>query len=813
MSPSPRSYLWPTVSAIVGVYLFLVALPSSWKSWAPTFLNPGLHLGLDLQGGTQLDFRISEAEMEKQIERLNSEIEELKKVDGSEEDIADKRAQISNIQSLRGGIVEAIRTVLERRVNSLGVSEAIITPSFYGSEKHLLVECPGVIDIQRCIATVGKTILLEFKEQAEGQDDEHIRTMRELAAKAEMRITGSGESLQTVGEDLKSNLGVYYTEDAFYEDDLPTGAESLWDKKPGDPLLVSEVELPPVMQGDALIPHRGIFFAEVTGEKREVDRPIQVPEDAMTYLSESHPALTLVKHDNVAFSALDAGYAGALAELQARALIKGTKANGEKTILYVRTRNEPREEMAASHILISYKGAVRAEADVVRTKEEARTVIEEIQGQLENNANFERLARERSDGPSAQAGGGLGAFTRGTNAPAFDQAAFALKNVGDLSDIVETEFGYHIIRLDSAPKSVPGSLSFFELVMGGENPDATQTELLEKLEKREVTKKEEQIPLRSILFSFLPTGWKDTPLDGKHFRRASVTSDPTTGIPVVQIVFDAEGGRIFQELTKKNIGKPIAIFVGGELISAPTVQAEIAGGTAVITGSRNFDEANTLAQDLNTGAIPAPIHLVGQTTVEATLGKAALDQSLKTALLGFLLVAGYMIWYYRVLGVIATIALAIYSLVFAALLKLPLLFFTDQYIVLTLAGIAGVILSIGMAVDANVLIYERMKEELAKGKLLKTAAEIGFRRAWPSIRDSNSSTLLTASILFLVGSSIVRGFAVTLSMGVLLSMFTAIVVTRWIITFLYASPLANNPAAFGLNAPSSIPQEAASQGK
>ncbi|MDP7477064.1 MAG: protein translocase subunit SecD [Candidatus Peribacteraceae bacterium] len=292
---------------------------------------------------------------------------------------------------------------------------------------------------------------------------------------------------------------------------------------------------------------------------------------------------------------------------------------------------------------------------------------------------------------------------------------------------------------------------------------------------------EEAITVRAIFFSLLPTGWKDTLLDGKHFRSATVTIDSTTNIPIVQIVFDDEGAKLFQELTKQNIDKRLAIFVGGQLVSAPTVQQEIVGGIAVITGSSNFDEANTLAQDLNTGAIPAPIYLAGQRTVEATLGAEALRTSLKAALLGVLILMGYMLLTYRFLGLLADIALSVYALLFFAMLKLPLFLFTSNYIVLTLAGMAGIILSLGMAVDANVLIFERMKEELRKGKMLKTAAETGFTRAWPSIRDGNVSTLITCSILFAVGTSIVKGFAVTLGMGVLISMFSAIVITRWLI--------------------------------
>ena len=434
---------------------------------------------------------------------------------------------------------------------------------------------------------------------------------------------------------------------------------------------------------------------------------------------------------------------------------------------------------------------------MLRTVEDAKKIAEDLKDQLDEGANFEQLARTMSDGPSGKEGGSLGTFGRGAMNPLFEEAAFALQK-GEISEVVETEFGFHIIRMDEEPMVVPGSISYLELTANGEGAKEKISKTYDALKNMTVTRTEEELPIRSIFFSFIPTGWKDTALDGKHFRRSTVTTDPLTGIPVVQIVFNSEGGRIFQDLTGKNIGKPIAIFVGGNLISAPTVQGEIPGGVAIITGSNTFEEANNLAQDLNTGAIPAPVHLVGQVTVEASLGDEALKQSIKAAIIGFLLVGFYMIWYYRILGVIAAIALGIYAILFTALLKLPLFLITDQYVVLTLAGIAGIILSIGMAVDANVLIFERMKEELKKGKLLQTAADTGFKRAWSAIWASNVSTLLTATILFVIGTSVVRGFAVTLGMGILLSMFSAVFVTRFMISLLYKSPIAENVEAFGV---------------
>jgi preprotein translocase subunit SecD len=268
--------------------------------------------------------------------------------------------------------------------------------------------------------------------------------------------------------------------------------------------------------------------------------------------------------------------------------------------------------------------------------------------------------------------------------------------------------------------------------------------------------------------------------------------------PVVQIQFDEEGGKIFQELTKRNVGKRIAIFVGGNLVSAPTVQKEIPGGNAIITGSRNFQEARDLAQDLNTGAIPAPIYLSGQSTIEATLGSSALMQSIVAAAIGLLVLCLFMILIYRLLGVLASFALILYVILLVAAMKLPLLLITKEHVVLTLAGIAGMILSMGMAVDANVLAFERIKEELRRGKMLSTAVDTGFRKAWPSVRDGNVSTLITCAILFTIGTSIIRGFAITLSMGILISLFTAMVVSHWLCRQIARTPMAQRLELFGV---------------
>jgi preprotein translocase subunit SecD len=262
-----------------------------------------------------------------------------------------------------------------------------------------------------------------------------------------------------------------------------------------------------------------------------------------------------------------------------------------------------------------------------------------------------------------------------------------------------------------------------------------------------------------------------TGLTGKQFKRAVLEFHPQTGAPQITLQFDAEGTKLFADITAKNIGKSIAIFLDGQILSAPTVQTAITDGQAVITGQFTIQEARELVTRLNSGALPVPIKLIQQQNVGATLGLISVRKSVAAGLIGFAIVALFMIIYYRLPGLLAVLALAIYTCISLAIFKL-------FGITLTLAGIAGFILSIGMAVDANILIFERMKEELRKGKTLEQAVEDGFKRAWLSVRDSNFSSLITTFILAYFGSSIIRGFAITLSIGILLSMFTAITITR-----------------------------------
>ncbi len=261
-----------------------------------------------------------------------------------------------------------------------------------------------------------------------------------------------------------------------------------------------------------------------------------------------------------------------------------------------------------------------------------------------------------------------------------------------------------------------------------------------------------------------------TSLTGRYLKKAQMTFDQTLGTPSVSLEFNDEGGKLFADMTERNVGKPIAIFLDGQPIEVPTVREKISGGTAQITGRFTADEARKMVERFNAGALSAPMNLVSQQTVGASLGQESLKKAIYAGVLGTLAIMLFMLLYYRGLGIYAVLALIVYIFLTAALFKLG--------VTMTLAGIAGYILSIGMAVDANILIFERTKEEWKRGLAKSAAIEEGFRRAWPSIRDSNISTGITCLILFFTTSSFVKGFALTLGLGVIVSMFSAITVTR-----------------------------------
>jgi len=266
----------------------------------------------------------------------------------------------------------------------------------------------------------------------------------------------------------------------------------------------------------------------------------------------------------------------------------------------------------------------------------------------------------------------------------------------------------------------------------------------------------------------------DTNLTGRFLDKASLqfgTSHSALNEPIVILNFDKEGKELFAQITKDNVGKVVAIYLDGSPISVPVVQEEITSGQAQISGGFAPDEAKLLVQRLNSGALPVPISLLSTQNIGASLGEEVLNKGIRAGVWGLILVAIFLLVWYRLPGLLAVVSLAIYILLMLVLFKLA-------PVTLTAAGIAGFILSIGMAVDANVLIFERMKEEIASGKEMEKAIREGFARAWLSIRDANLSSLITAVILFWFGTSLVEGFALTFGIGVLVSMFSAITITK-----------------------------------
>lgn len=399
-----------------------------------------------------------------------------------------------------------------------------------------------------------------------------------------------------------------------------------------------------------------------------------------------------------------------------------------------------------------------------QSKEKAQKILAEAK----SGGDFEQLAKDNSEDSSKAKGGDLDFVKKGTFVPEFDKVLFEgnLKPGEIYPDLVETQFGWHIIK-------------FIESRGEGDNQEVHAAHIL-------FAKKD---PSQYDQFKY-----QDTGLTGKNLKNATAQYSQGQGLgePEVALQFDDEGTRLFAELTKKNLGKKIAIFLDGELQIAPTVQTEITNGQAVITGNYTFKEAKDIADRLNQGALPVPLTLVGQQSVEATLGADSLKSILIAGAIGMAAVILFMLVFYRFLGLVASISLLIYTALMVAIFKLT-------GITLTLSGIAGFVLSIGMAVDANILIFERTKEEIRRGRTIPNALEEGFKRAWTSIRDGNVSSLLTSGILYLMGTGFVKGFAASLFIGVVVSMFTAVVITRTLLKFIISDWIHGRVWMVGVN--------------
>ncbi len=294
----------------------------------------------------------------------------------------------------------------------------------------------------------------------------------------------------------------------------------------------------------------------------------------------------------------------------------------------------------------------------------------------------------------------------------------------------------------------------------------------------------------------------NTVMTGDCLSSAAVTFNQTTNKPIISFTLKGNGPKIFGDFTTANVGKYLAIVLDKKVISAPVINSAITQGSGIIEGNFTIDSANNLAIQLKYGALPIPLKIVESTNIGATLGEDSVRKSVAAGIIGLGVVVLFMLLNYRLPGLLADLALTVYALVVFAIFKagIPLWF---DYVTLTLPGIAGFILSVGMAVDANVLIFERMKEELRAGRPLNMAIEAGFARAWPSIRDSNISTLITCAILYVFGTnygaSIVAGFALTLAIGVVVSLFTAVLVTRTFLRLTIDLGITQNLWWYGVN--------------
>lgn len=287
-----------------------------------------------------------------------------------------------------------------------------------------------------------------------------------------------------------------------------------------------------------------------------------------------------------------------------------------------------------------------------------------------------------------------------------------------------------------------------------------------------------------------PGKWLEAGVTGRMLKDARANLRGTNDW-IIEFSFNPEGAKKFGDLTTELVGQPLGIFLDGKMVSAPRVNGAITGGNGLIEGGFTAEAAKTLAIQLKAGQLPVPLKMVENRTVGPTLGQEAVERSFWAGVSGLFIVLMFMLWYYRVPGIMANIALMLYTIFNLAIFKLiP--------ITLTVPGIAGFILSVGMAVDANVLIFERTKEELRAGKSIFKAVELGFNRAFTSIFDSNATTLISCAVLYYFGTGLIRGFAVTLAIGVITSMFTAITVTRTLMNVVVRFRRFRNPVMYGV---------------
>lgn len=831
-----------------------------------------ISLGLDLQGGTQLDYEI---DLRDAYAR-------------NDDDDPDNDVDIALL-------IDGVKDVIEKRVNSLGVSEPNIYLSSVGSEQHIVVELPGVDDISEAKEKVGAVVQLEFKTEKEAPSEEDYEKIEAQASELFERVLAeeSIEDLEDYLEDevVPNELEYIKQENKYIDEIVEEFRDIVADLEPGvfHGELVKAKERTPVYNfGRQYLPE-GFNIIRVVDKSTELRKRPQNAEDfdtVMEELSIDAPYLSLAEDEispgNIALDITTLGPGEITNVIESddgfyiakmKNILPATDKEGAEQqihtahILFLTAQSErqelktelPLKEIpedateeeraqiesdnalieASNKKLVGENASIEAanaemEEKLAAENESTKAKAEEVLAQLkEDPSRFDELAKEHSQDSSKEQGGDLGYAPVSSYVKEYTEAALKLEKGEFTQDLVRSQFGYHIIKLFDVKD--PGEEKFefalaricFEGSADCANPVAkeearsTADELLRRVREEAV------YTVERVWFNAIPSPWQDTDLDGRFFKRASVAYDQISFRPYVSIQFDDEGAVLFEEITGNNVNKRIAIFVGGEFISSPVVNERISGGSAQITlGTTNvqvaLQEANELARSLNAGSIPAPLKKPNELNIGATLGQDSLQRSVRAGILGLILVALFMILYYRFMGILASMSLIVYGLflyfiiisqvppiasiaitfamwvafamglfrskidglgkaVFLIFSVIGVLFVFSVLInpiVMTLAGVAGLILSIGMAVDANILIFERVKEEFDEGKSFLLAVNDGFDRAWSSILDSNVSTLITCSILFYFGTSIIRGFAVNLAVGVIISMFSAITVTK-----------------------------------
>lgn len=650
-----------------------MALPENAQNNLPNIIkervsSAKLKLGIDLKGGTQIEYSIDFSAAEQQVA--------LSKSDN------DPKNDLPNVD--RTEIANGVKETLQRRIDPDGTKEVNISVVDIEGEKHLTVALTSDIDTPEMRAKLEKSIDLQFKEPMTADD------RKAIAGTILTKITSGKSSFDSAAKELGIKPQDQELSQEQIKSSFPGTGEKLWNAELGKIFPEALTTVQYTVSGGQLV-SQDIALVAVPKEKKKKTKTIQEAEKTFAVVKKDFPQSGAPK----IISELETPIGSAVAKLK----------EGEVSDV---------QENQTGYFLYTKLPAVK---DQVAAK-------------------FEEIAVLKTD-PAAKT------------------------------------------KIDAAKKS---------------------------LTPKDKTVEEEVLVLSAIAIA---DQWKDTPLGGAKFKNAKPSTDQN-GIPVTAITFNDEGAKLFEEFTGrlaertnpvctrdgKSGGDQFAIFVGGELISAPCVHEKISGGSAIITsGGGNYQSAleyaKKLSNDLNAGATPAPIKVISERKISAELGDDAMEKSLISAGLGFLAVAIWMLIFYRFLGFIAILALSFYTLAIIFILK----FFS--FIVLTLAGVAGIILSVGMAVDANILIFERIKEEIKDGKNFPSAVALGFERAWTSIRDSNISSLITCLILFAFGTSIIKGFAVTLSLGILLSMFTAITLTRMLILALTPKMITKKKALLG----------------